>query len=62
MGPGERIPADFSESVCRSSVGVSTDELPARVPRGRRLYFFHPGPWTQETYDVAVAQAWRWWR
>ena len=62
MGPGERIPADFNESLCRSSVGVLTDELPARVPRGRRLYFFHPGPWTQQAYDVAVAQAWRWWR
>jgi hypothetical protein len=62
MGPGERIPSDFHESVCRSSVGVSTDELPARVPRGRRLYFFHSGPWTPEAYDAAVAQAWRWWR
>ena len=62
MGPGERVPEDFHESVCRSSIGVSTDELPARVPRGRRIYFFHSGPWTREAYDVAVAQAGRWWR
>jgi hypothetical protein len=62
MGPDERIPADFHDGVCRSSVGVSTDELPARIPRGRRLYFFHAGPWTQQTYDVAAAQAGRWWR
>ena len=62
MGPGERIPTDFSESVCRNSIGVSTDELPPRVPRGRRLYFFHPGSWTPQAYDAAVAQAGRWWR
>jgi len=62
MGPGERVPTDFAEASCRSSIGVSTDEIPARVPRGRRVYFFHPGPWTREAYDAAVAQAWRWWR
>ena len=63
MGPGERrTPADFPAAVCRSSIGVSTDELPARVPRARRIYFFHPGPWTEEAYEAAVAQAWRWWR
>ncbi|SPE26706.1 conserved exported hypothetical protein [Candidatus Sulfopaludibacter sp. SbA3] len=62
MGPGERIPSDFKEGLCRFSIGVSTNELPARVPRGRRLYFFHSGPWTQQAYDVAVAQAGRWWR
>jgi len=63
MGPGERrTPSDFPAAVCRSSIGVSTDELPARVPRARRLYFFHPGPWTEKAYEAAVAQAWRWWR
>jgi hypothetical protein len=61
LGPGERRePLDFPASICRSSVGVSMDELPSRVPRGRRLYFFHPGPWTREAYDAAVAQAGRW--
>jgi hypothetical protein len=61
MGPGERqSPTGFAPAVCRSSIGVSTDELPVRVPRARRIYFFHPGPWTQEAYDVAVAQAGRW--
>ncbi len=60
MGPSERIPADFAESACRSSLGVSTDEFPLRVPRGRRIYFFHPGPWTEQAYDAAVAQAARW--
>jgi hypothetical protein len=60
MGPGERIPDDFRENVCRASAGVSTDEFPARVPRGRRLYFFHPGSWTPQAYDLAVSQARRW--
>jgi hypothetical protein len=60
MGPGERVPTDFRESVCRTSLGVSTDELPPRVPGGRRVYFFHPGPWTQQAYGAAVAQAARW--
>lgn len=61
MGPEDRpTPTDFPARVCRSSIGVSTDELPVRVPRARRLYFFHPGPWTQEVYDAAVAQAGRW--
>ena len=63
MGPEDRrLPERFPASVCRSSVGVSMDELPVRVPKARRLYFFHAGPWTREAYDAAVAQAWRWWR
>jgi hypothetical protein len=62
MGSDERVPEDFSPGICRSSIGVSTDEIRPRVPRGRRVYFFHPGPWTRESYESAVAQAWRWWR
>jgi hypothetical protein len=63
LGPGERREvAGFAAPVCRSSAGVSTDEFPARIPRSRRLYFFHPGPWTREAWDVAVAQARRWWK
>jgi hypothetical protein len=61
MGPGEnRTPSGFRAAVCSSSVGVSTDELPVRIPPARRLYFFHPGPWTRGAYDAAAAQAWRW--
>jgi hypothetical protein len=63
LGPGERRePSGFAARLCRSSVGVSTDEFPARIPRARRLYFFHPGPWTREAWDAAVAQAGRWWK
>ena len=55
---GANSARSFAESACRASVGVSTDEFPARIPRGRRLYFFHPGPWTvKRRIEAAVAQA-----
>jgi hypothetical protein len=61
MGPEDRrTPGSFAAEVCSTSVGVSTDELPVRIPRARRIYFFHPGPWTQQAYDAAAAQAARW--
>jgi Protein of unknown function (DUF3142) len=63
MGPEDRrTPSDFPSRICRSSIGVSTDELPARVPRARRVFLFHPGSWTVEAYEAAVAQFWRWQR
>ncbi len=63
MGPGERVPdRDFDIPLCRSSVGVATEELPARVPRGRRLYFFYPRAGNQQAYEAVVAQAGRWQR
>jgi hypothetical protein len=51
---------DFEVPLCRASLGVSMDELPAKVPRGRRLFFFYPGRWTLPAYDAAMAQARRW--
>jgi len=61
MGPGERPPTeDFRVPLCRSSIGLSTDELPATVVRSRRLFFFHPRPWTPAAYQAVIAQAWRW--
>jgi hypothetical protein len=63
MGRGERVPdRDFAVPLCRSSLGVATDELPARVPRGRRLYFFYPHAWNRQAYEAVVAQAGRWQR
>jgi hypothetical protein len=61
MGAGARPPqGDVQVPLCQSSVGVSTDELPARVPRSRRIFFFHPGKWTPAAYEAALAQARRW--
>lgn len=63
MGKGESVPdRDFAVPLCRSSIGVATDELPARVPRGRRLYFFYPHAWNRQAYEAVVAQAGRWQR
>jgi hypothetical protein len=53
MGPeGEAIraslarSADFRPPICRKSIGVSSDEPIPPVPVGRRLFLFHPRPWT----------------
>lgn len=63
MGPGERAPdGDFAVPLCRSSIGAAIDELPPRVPRGRRLYFFDPHPWNRQAYEAVIAQAGRWQR
>lgn len=61
MGKGEYAPVrDFERPLCRSSVGLSTDEWPARVPRGRRLYIFHPRSWMARDYEGAISMARRW--
>jgi hypothetical protein len=61
LGPGEGFAGgDFRNEMCRSSVGVSTDELPRAIPRGRRLFVFHPRPWTEETYRGAAQLARKW--
>ena len=55
MGAGEqRGASDFSAGICRSSLGISTDEVPWAVPHGRRLFVFHPKPWTPEAYRGAL--------
>jgi len=61
IGPGEphTIPS-FRPAPCRSSLGVSTDELPARLPAGKRLFVFHPHAWTEEAYRGAILWARRW--
>ena len=60
MGTGVEAPPDFLVPLCKGSVGVSTDELPTRIPTGRRLFFFHPGRWTPATYQAVMSQARRW--
>lgn len=40
---------DFRPKICRYSVGVSTDEPLPRLPSGRRIYVFHPRPWTAQS-------------
>ena len=61
MGPERYRPGSgFRVPLCRTSVGVSMDEPMARLPRGRRVYVFHPGPWTQRDYKNALQEVHRW--
>jgi hypothetical protein len=54
MGPGEVWNRrDFEVQLCRSSVGVATDELPRSIPPNRRIYFFAPSRWTEDAYHAA---------
>lgn len=49
MGPQSFLkPGDIREPLCRSSLGISTNEFPPSIPPGPRLYCFHRGPWTPE--------------
>src|SRR5215831_7015439 len=47
---------EFLCRACREAVGLSTDE--GEWPRlsERRVYLFHPGPWTSAVYDRALAR------
>lgn len=62
MGLDERrAPLRFPTAICESSVGVSTDELPSRIPQGpRRIYIFHPGAWTEPDYLAAMQRVKEW--
>jgi hypothetical protein len=61
MGAGEpREVRDFRLDVCRSSLGISTDEVPFALPHGRRLFVFDPRPWTPEAYRAAIELSRRW--
>jgi hypothetical protein len=61
MGAGEpRGTRDFRAGPCRASFGISTDELPADLPHGRRLFVFHPRAWDEDAYRGAVRLAVKW--
>jgi hypothetical protein len=61
MGAGEpRGAREFHVAECRSSFGIATDELPEKLPAGRRLYVFHPRAWDEDAYQGAVRLAVKW--
>jgi hypothetical protein len=61
MGAGEpKGTRDFRLGACRASFGISTDELPADLPHGRRLFVFHPRAWDEDAYRGAVRLAVKW--
>ncbi len=49
---------DFHSPVCRESLGLTTDEpMPVHsraMLSGRRIYWFHPHPWTAAVFHDAV--------
>jgi len=47
---------EFQPIICRSSVGVSTDEPGMPVPAGRRIYLFSRDPWSQNSVARAVRE------
>jgi hypothetical protein len=51
---------DFRSANCRSSIGVATDELPAAIPAGRRIYAFSPRRWNAETYAMLRERIRQW--
>ena len=51
---------DFHDTHCRSSLGIATDELPAMLPPGRRVYVFSPRRWTSQSYDSVRTRINRW--
>jgi len=61
MGAGEpREARHFRALPCRASFGISTDELPADLPHGRRLFVFHPRAWDLDAYRGVVRLAAKW--
>jgi hypothetical protein len=51
---------DFRPATSRHSLGISTDEPVKNLPRGRRLYIFHPRAWTEEAARKIVEEVKRW--
>ncbi len=61
MGAGESFAGgDFRVPLCRSSAGISTDEIPRAVPGGRRLFVFNPRPWSDTAYRLAREEVRKW--
>ena len=50
--------APFRSKLCRTSLGVSTDEptMTANRPRAARVYVFHPRAWTPRAARAAIDQ------
>ncbi|MGC9946030.1 MAG: DUF3142 domain-containing protein [Bryobacteraceae bacterium] len=61
MGPDRYSPgSDFRGDLCRSSVGISTDELPSRIPSGRRVYVFNPRGWSPDHVRAVLRKVSQW--
>lgn len=45
---------DFQAALCRSSLGLATNEPVKNLPRGRRVYWFHARAWTELAARAAI--------
>jgi len=48
------------EPLCQSSIGISTDEFYTGIPRGRRVFVFHPRAWTETDYRTVLQESAKW--
>jgi hypothetical protein len=48
------------EPLCTSSIGISTDEFYAGIPRKRRVFVFRPRPWTETGYRAVLQESAKW--
>jgi Protein of unknown function (DUF3142) len=55
-----RAGSDFRVGACRTSLGISTDEPLREIPRGRRIYIFHPRSWSAGELRAALREVKRW--
>lgn len=51
---------DFRPAICRNSVGISTDEPLPCAPSGRRVYIFHPRPWSAKAASTIISEVQKW--
>ncbi len=51
-----RAGGDFSLAASRESVGISTDEELPVFHAGRRIYIFHPKPWSREAFQKITGE------
>lgn len=41
----------FAEPLCRSAIGIASDQASLPLPEHRRVFVFQPQPWTQANYE-----------
>jgi len=54
------VATPLREPLCQSSVGISTAEVYTKVPRRRRVFVFHPRPWTEAAYRAVLTESAKW--
>ncbi|MDQ1328948.1 MAG: hypothetical protein QG641_2234 [Candidatus Poribacteria bacterium] len=47
---------DFRPSVCKHSLGISTNEPISKLPSDRRIYIFNPRSWSKTAFDKIISE------